>query len=145
MFSYGIGGVIIGSILCIVGGVTMAFGANELVSEAIGTNYIRDWMGESLYDSLYVGLNIASSVGTVAGRFGMQVASTSYGNAVSQARPYSKIISNNTYHYDGKGLPYWSLHKIGKVNQHWHTCLGRDNEHIWFYLEFLIKFIFRKW
>ena len=147
LFSYGIIGAIAGTALSIIGGVTMAFGLNEVVSGIVGTNLIRSWTGGELYDGLYLGFNIASAVGTVVGRLGMRLANTVNSNkASSNASPYSKVVTNkNISYYDGHGNPYWAVHDVGTSGQHWHTSFGRDGEHIYNYLEFIIKFIFRKW
>ena len=53
-----------------VGGATMAFGANEVVTAATGTNYIQQQTGmnDATYSWTYFGLNLASSVGKIAGR-----------------------------------------------------------------------------
>lgn len=66
----GIPGLIGGIALMLVGGATMVFGANEIVSAATGTNYIQQWTGmsDTAYGWTYFGLNIASSVGQIAGR-----------------------------------------------------------------------------
>ena len=64
----------------------------------------------------------------------------------SGQKPYAKIIrGKNIYYFDGMGNAYWSIHNVGLINQHWHTSLGRDNSHIYSYIKFLIKFIFKKW
>lgn len=61
-------GLIGGIALMLVGGATMAFGANEIVAAATGTNYIRQWTGMSYsaYGWTYFGLNLASSIGQIA-------------------------------------------------------------------------------
>ena len=66
----GIPGLIGGAALMLVGGATMAFGANEIVAAATGTNYIQQWTGmsDTAYGWTYFGLNLASSVGQIAGR-----------------------------------------------------------------------------
>lgn len=57
-----------GVALIAVGGLTIAFGANEIVDGATGTNYIQDWTGwsDNVYNGVYTGLNIASAVGSIA-------------------------------------------------------------------------------
>ena len=66
----GIPGLIGGAALMLVGGATMAFGTNEIVAAATGTNYIQHWTGmsDTAYGWTYFGLNLASSVGQIAGR-----------------------------------------------------------------------------
>ena len=121
---------------------------------AILTNEMtKAWSGmsDSSYAGLYLGLNIGSSIGTIAGRLGMRVASTKTigRNGVlkgSGQKPYSRITrGRNVYFFNGKGNAYWAIHDIGLNSQHWHTSLGRDNRHIYSYLEFLLRFIFKKW
>ena len=127
----------------------MAFGTNEIAQGITGHNYIQEWTGmsDSTYGYLYLGLNISSSIGTVAGRLGMRAFSSIDSNkAKIHFKPYGKINSSkNIYYYDGAGNPYWTIHNCGKTTQHWHTSLGRDGEHIYSYLKFIIKFVFRKW
>jgi hypothetical protein len=57
----------------VVGLTTAAFGANEIAYGITGTNYIREWSGmsEGLYNGLYLGFNIASAVGQIAGNIYM--------------------------------------------------------------------------
>ncbi len=63
-------GLIGGIGLMAIGGATMAFGANEIASSVTGNNYIQQWTGmsDSAYGWTYIGLNVASSVGQIAGR-----------------------------------------------------------------------------
>ena len=153
MFSFGVPGIIAGVGLIAIGGATMAMGANEVVSGITGTNYLRDLMGEELYDGLYIGLNVASSIGTIAGRLGMRAVGTIRTNRAEMTyKPYGKIITNkNIYYYNGKGKPYWSIHNYSAIvdgtrnGLHWHTSLGKDKDHIYSYIRFLLKFIFTKW
>jgi RHS repeat-associated protein len=65
----GIPGLIGGIGLMLVGGATMAFGANEIVAATTGTNYIQQWTGmsDTAYGWTYFGLNLASSLGQMAG------------------------------------------------------------------------------
>ena len=53
----------------VIGGATMAFGANEVIAAATGTSYIQQWTGMSdmAYGWTYFGLNLASFVGQAAG------------------------------------------------------------------------------
>ena len=153
LFSYGWIGTILGTIVTAIGVGTMIFGANEIAYGITGNNYIQQWTGmsDSSYAGLYLGLNIGSSIGTIAGRLGMRVASTKTigRNGVlkgSGQKPYSRITrGRNVYFFNGKGNAYWAIHDIGLNSQHWHTSLGRDNRHIYSYLEFLLRFIFKKW
>ncbi len=153
LLSFGLPGIVIGAGLMVIGGATMVMGANEVVSGITGTNYMRNLMGAEVYDGLYIGLNIASSIGTIAGRLGMRHVGTTYTNRAEMTyKPYGKIITNkNIYYYNGKGKPYWSIHNYNAIIDgtrngfHWHNSLGRDKNHIYSYIKFLLKFIFTKW
>ena len=61
--------------LILIGAGTMAFGANEVVDAFTGTNYIQEWtgMGDTAYAWSYLGLNLASSIGTGLGQRYVQV------------------------------------------------------------------------
>ena len=152
LFSYGWVGAIVGGVMVAVGVGTMAFGANEVVAGVTGTNYIQEWTGmsDSLYNGLYLGLNIASSISTIAGRLGMRAVSTFDGRVVGKAKPYSRITEGyKTVQYDGQGKIYWSIHRSnhGKSwisNPHWHTGEGRDGNHFNSYIKLIINLIFRR-
>ena len=143
LFSYGPFGIIAGIALITVGGATIAFGANEVAYGITGHNYIQEWTGmsDSTYAGLYSGLNIVSSIGTMRG-----ASSVSRDRAEITFKPYGKISTGkNIYYYNGSGKPYWSIHNINTINQHWHLSLGRDKKHFYNYLTFLINYIFRRW
>lgn len=74
---FGPWGVAAGLILIGIGAVTMSFGANEVVDHFSGVNIIQSATGwnDSTYNGVYIGLNIASAVGTIAGNVGMRYAS----------------------------------------------------------------------
>ena len=59
-----------GLALMLIGAGTMAFGANEIIDAAFGTNYIQKWSGmtDTQYAWLYLGLNLTSSIGTGLGQ-----------------------------------------------------------------------------
>ena len=150
LLSFGPVGIIAGIGLMLVGGATMAFGANEVVSGITGTNYIRDFMGGDLYDGLYVGLNVASSIGTIAARLGMRAAGTRVGDRTRKATPYAKRVNADgrlKAYYDGKGNLSWSQHvhntKVGKNVLHWHTELPHSEE-IYNFIEFIFRLILRR-
>lgn len=155
LFSYGWVGAIFGTLMVGIGAATMVLGANEVTYGITKHNYLQEWTGmsDSVYSGLYLGLNIASSIGTIAGRLGMRAASSIYSSRADlNYKPYGKITTNkNIYYYNGKGNPYWAIHNYNQpiINNpsgfHWHTSLGRDNQHIYSYLEFLIKFITMRW
>ena len=126
LLSFGTPGIIAGSILMLVGGLTMAFGANEIVEATTGTNYIRQWTGmsDSAYGWTYFGLNIASSVGTSAGRWGMRIKATSIYNHTKEIKPYAATLLNNKIvYYNGRTKMSWSIHftNHGHPKQHIYT------------------------
>ena len=95
---------IYGIILMAVGGFTVAFGANEIIDGAFGTNYIQQWTGwsDDVYNDVYIGLNIASAVGSIAGNIGMRLR--------------ANTILNNIIHNPSKVNDYklWQLKTFGK-------------------------------
>jgi len=130
LFSFGIPGAIAGAALIVIGAATMIFGANEIAAGLTGTNYLQQLTGisDSTYNGLYMGLNIASSVGTIGGRFAMKRAGTveHNGRTPSQRTPYAKEVNGyKITHYDRKGKMMWSRHNSshggGHKNPHWHT------------------------
>ena len=153
LLSFGVPGIIAGIGMMLLGGVTMAFGANEIVSAVSGTNYIQEWTGmsDSAYGWTYLGLNVASSVGTSLGRWGMRIAATTnLRSSPSTAKPYGKNVwKNNEYYYNGRGKPYWSRHNLNMINDgtpngfHLHVGFGRDGEHIYNYVDLIMKLILR--
>lgn len=70
LFACGPVGWIAGTICIAVGVATVAIGVNEAISGAIGVNYLREWTGMSQedYNTLYLGLSIASTICTTAGQ-----------------------------------------------------------------------------
>ncbi len=74
LLSFGLVGWIAGGLLIIAGAGAMIIGANEVVDGITGTNYIQEWTGwsDDLYTGLYIGSNIVSSVGTIAGNIYMK-------------------------------------------------------------------------
>ena len=84
--AFGPWGIVAGVALMAVGGLTIAFGANEIVDGATGTNYIQNWFGwsDSVYNGVYMGLNIVSAFGSISGNIGMRFASNNILNAIVQ-------------------------------------------------------------
>ena len=74
LLSFGPVGWIAGGLLIIAGAVAMIMGVNEVVDGITGTNYIQEWTGfsDGFYNVLYIGANIVSSVGTIAGNIYMK-------------------------------------------------------------------------
>ena len=67
LLAFGPVGWIAGVAVILIGAGSMSFGVNEIIAGATGTNYIQQWTGMSdeLYNGLYIGLNVASTVGTI--------------------------------------------------------------------------------
>ena len=99
----GIPGLIGGIALMLVGGATMAFGANEIVAAATGTNYIQQWTGmsDTAYGWTYFGLNLASSIGQVTGtRFRQIKTRTTIYNKDGSVKQYRYYKKNGDKLYD---------------------------------------------
>ena len=149
LYSFGWIGAILGTALVLVGVATSLMGANEIASGISGQNNLRPLIGEELYDELYIGLNIVSSIGTIGGRLGMRAYGTQIGHVSGKAMPYARITDDyKTVQYDDSGKLYWSIHRTnhGRVttsNPHWHTGAGRDKHHFKSYFELLLYLIFQ--
>ena len=89
--------------LIAIGAGTMAFGANEVVDAATGTNFIQNWTGmsDSAYAWSYLGLNIASSIGTGLGERYVQVK--------TRTITYSSDGSIKQYRYYKKGSKLYDV------------------------------------
>ena len=74
LLSFGPVGWVAGGLSIIAGAGAMIIGANEIVDGITGTNYIQECTGwsDDLYNGLYIGSNIVSSVGTIAGNIYMK-------------------------------------------------------------------------
>ena len=113
-------GIVAGVALIVVGGATIAFGANEIVDGVTGTNYIQDWTGMSdgWYTGLYTGLNIASSVGTIAGNMHLNRIRTNALNGLDDATygpKAAKHIGERSY-YNSK-LTQQEIIKGGQIRK----------------------------
>lgn len=156
LWSYGWIGAVAGTLLIGIGTATILFGVNDMATSVSGTNYIQQQfnLSDKQYGMINLGLNLTSSLGTIAGRLTMRSISTkTIGShdpmSASNQMPYARITrGNNTYNFNGRGNPYWSTHNIhmpvtGKPSgMHWHTSLGRDNNHIYSYIDMIIELIF---
>ena len=128
----GVPGLIGGIALMLVGCATMAFGANEIVAAATGTNYIQQWarMSDTAYGWTYFGLNLASSIGQVAGNVyyleSVKLPRIGYDGKINGFRyktkngkmfdfdyPHGNIRKNHFHGWNGPGL-------TGRTSgQHW--------------------------
>ncbi len=128
----GIPGLIGGIDLMLVGGATMAFGANEIVAAATGTNYIQQWIGmsDTAYGWTYFGLNLTSSIGQIVGnvyylesvkspRIGYDGKSNGFRYKTKNGKmfdfdyPHGNIRKNHFHGWNGPGL-------TGRTSgQHW--------------------------
>ncbi|MDY2889382.1 MAG: RHS repeat-associated core domain-containing protein [Candidatus Caccosoma sp.] len=118
--AFGPWGIVAGIALMAVGGLTIAFGANEIVDGATGTNYIQNWTGwsDEVYNGVYIGLNVASAVGSIAGNIGMRIASNHI----------LKGIVNNPESVQQYRL--WQLKTYGKYTTQYVPGTLRRGEHI---------------
>lgn len=96
-------------------------------------------MSDELYNGLYIGLNIASAIGSLAGNLGMEYASTAKLNAVMKdptvIQNYSKFQFKTYARYsklwsltasrNGKGMRALSLVNKGNIIRYGY---GIDNE-----------------
>ena len=118
--AFGPWGIVVGITLMAVGGLTIAFGANEIVDGVTGTNYIQNWTGwsDGVYNGVYIGLNIASAVGSIAGNIGMRITSNHI----------LKGIVNNPESVQQYRL--WQLKTYGKYTTQYVPGTLRKGEHI---------------
>jgi hypothetical protein len=116
--SAGLVGALIGGALMLVGAATMAFGANEIATAATGTNYIQKWTGmsDTAYQWTYLGLNLASAVGKIAGQQYLQfegrtISATNPDGSTKQHRylkngnPNGKKLFDVDYNHPAYGNP----------------------------------------
>jgi hypothetical protein len=111
MLAYGPIGWVGGGLMMLLGAGTAIMGANEVYSGITGDTTMRDWMGGGLYDGLYLGLNIASAVGQIAGHM--------YMNSMAGQRAYAYQNINKYGYTDtvmGKtGRPYTYDRNVQKM------------------------------
>ena len=109
-------GIAAGITMMMIGAGAIAFGTNEIFAGVTGNNYIQQWFGmsDTLYNGLYIGLNIASSAGTIVGNLGMKFASNRILNSIvknpSQITNY-KLWQIKAY---GKYTTQWSVGTLNK-------------------------------
>ena len=116
LLSFGWVGTILGISMIAIGGFTALFGANEVVSGITGTNFVRDWMGEDLYDGIYFGLNIASSIGTIAANIGMRIASNNILNGILENPEKINKYNLKQIKTYGKYSSQWKSGTLSKGN-----------------------------
>ena len=119
LLAFGPVGWIAGGALILIGAGTMAFGTNEIVAGATGTNYIQQWTGMS--DGLYIGLNISSSLGSIAGNIGMKFASNRILNNI--IKDPSQITNYKLWQIKTYGR-YTSLYTPGALKKGSHVGQG---------------------
>ena len=119
--AFGPWGIVAGIALMAVGGLTIiAFGANEIVDGVTGTNYIQNWTGwsDEVYNGVYIGLNVVSAFGSIAGNIGMRIASNHI----------LKGIVNNPESVQQYRL--WQLKTYGKYTTQYVQGTLRRGDHI---------------
>ena len=145
----GIPGLIGGSALMLVGGATMAFGANEIVAAVTGTNYIQQWTGmsDTAYGWTYFGLNLASSVGQIAGvryrQFSTRTTIYNSNGSVKQYR-YYRANGNKLYDIDFNHSAYGNPN-IKFPHYHGWTNVGSRAKDHQSYIQLIIWLLFRGW
>ncbi len=94
LLSFGPVGWIAGGALILIGAGTVVFGANEIVAGSTGTNYLQQWtsISDGLYNGAYTGLNIASTIGTIAGNAYMKYANVTGNKARTKGKPFSRYL-----------------------------------------------------
>ena len=117
--AFGPWGIVAGVLLMTVGGLAVTFGANEIIDGAFGTNYIQEWAGwsDEVYNCVYIGLNVASAVGSIVGTIGMRIAANNILNGIIKnpqniqnysIKRFGKIASKSSWNYssakNGKGM-----------------------------------------
>ena len=142
----GIPGLIGGIALMLVGGATMVFGANEIVSAATGTNYIQQWTGmsDTAYGWTYFGLNLASSVGQIVGTRYRQIKTrTTIYNTDGSVKQYRYYRSNGNKLYDiDFNHPAYGNPNIKFPHYHGWTRAGIRAKDHQSYIELLIWLLF---
>jgi RHS repeat-associated protein len=126
--AFGPWGIAAGITLMIVGAFTAGFGVNEIVSGATGVNYIQNWTGWSsdVYSGIYVGLNVVSAVGSLAGNLGMRFASNHILDAIIQDP--AKITNYKLWQIKTYGR-YNSIYTPGTLGRGSHAGQGYTLTH----------------
>jgi|GEM_PF-6899955 len=61
------GNKVVGGLIVVIGAIACAFGTNEVVSSITGYNTLKAWMGEDLYNGLYMGSVVAATIASILG------------------------------------------------------------------------------
>ena len=139
LLGLGLPGIIAGVALIAVGSLTTIFGGNEVISGITGTNIIQNitGMSDSAYGLTYAGLNLASSIGQVAGNI--------YRLHQTRIVRFGRAGELNGYRYFKKdGNPFFDFdfpHNNIINFKHWHGWNGpgyrnRVDDH-WSYLRLI--------
>ena len=124
LLSFGPVGWIAGGVLILVGAGTIAFGINDIVAGISGTNYIQTWTGmtDSAYNGWEIGLNIASSIGTIAGNVYMKYNPRFPGNnpdRIPDGFNNRKNSNDNYYNPNTKQSLRPDLNHPDPIGPHW--------------------------
>ena len=136
LLSFGPVGWIAGGTLILIGAGTMAFGVNEIIAGATGTNYIQSWTGMSdgLYNGLYIWLNIASDIGIIAGNMYMKYNPRYPGNNPNRIPDgFNDRVNPKANYYNprtGQSL-HPDLQHLAPINPHWDW---KDSNGVWWRL-----------
>ncbi len=155
LLSFGPVGWIAGGALILIGAGTVVFGANEIVAGSTGTNYLQQWtsISDGLYNGAYTGLNIVSTIGTIAGNAYMKYANVIGNKARTKGKPfsrYSTIDDNGVKQYrffDSKGNAWYDKdfrHSGNMKFPHYHGWVsGMKLGGHWTVLDLLKFFLWR--
>ncbi len=122
LMAFGPWGIAAGILMIGIGVATAGFGVNEVVDNFTGTNYIQSWgMSDSLYNGLYIGLNIASGIGQIAGNIGMRYASNRILNSI--VSDPTKVQKYNLWQMKTYGR-YTTQYNVGALTRGSHKGQG---------------------
>ncbi len=136
LLSFGPVGWVLGGALMFVGGVTMAFGANEMVAAVSGTNYIQQWTGmsDTAYGWTYFGLNLTSAAGTIAGQYYMKYNPPYPGNNPNKTpNGFNDRANSKANYYNPKTKQSLGpdLNHLAPIKPHWDW---KDSNGVWWRL-----------
>lgn len=125
LFAFGPVGWIIGGIAIVAGAASIAFGTAEIQQHFTGNNWIMDTtdMSSGLYNGLYIGANIVSSLATIGGNaYRSSRISYGAGQAGKTGNAYSRYYQmdggkvSSITHYGKGGLPKYRIDVRGDAH-----------------------------
>ncbi|CDR31479.1 Uncharacterised protein [Acholeplasma oculi] len=122
--AFGPVGWIIGTVGIIAGIATIAFGGAEILQHFTSDNWIQDSTGwdNELYNGLYIGVNILSTITTVGGNiYKKHMTRTGTSSTPNTGKKYTRYIQNSNdgspmrvTQYNGKGNQSWRIDYVGR-------------------------------